>query len=412
MIRTDRMTTNDQLPRRDGAPGDLFPEVRNFSLVLGGPLYQLLRKAHLDDDVTSHLKRRILVICGILWLPLALLCALQGTLFGGVEVAFFRDVETHARFLVAAPLMIVAEFVVHLRIRGIVMQFLERKLIPEAAMERFRKAITNAMAWRNSLPAELAIIAVVLPLGYYIRTRVLALETSTWYAAAGEGGANLTLSGLWFSWVSNPLLQFLMLRWMFRIVIWARLLWQVSRIELDLMPTHPDRNGGLGFLGGSAFAFSPLLAAFSTLSAGLVASRIFNEGASLADFKMEIVGLVTIGLVLVLGPLTAFAPQILAAKRRGKREYGAFAANYSREFDRRWLRSPEHDDAELLGTGDIQSLADLDNAYAIIKDMRAVPFSRELLVQLIGATLAPFAPLVLTMIPFEKLLDRLIQAVF
>ena len=401
------------LPPQAGDPlVGALPEVRNFSLVLGGPLYQLFRRAHLDDDVVSHVRQRILVICGIIWLPLLLLCAISGTLLGGIAVPFLHDVETHARFLLAVPLMILAELLVHQRMRGIVMQFVERKLVPEVSMAQFRKAAVSAMAWRNSLPAELAIVAIVFPLGYYVRTRVFALEASTWYATAGSDGVSLTLPGIWFSWVSNPILQFLLLRWIYRLAIWARFLWQVSRIELALIPTHPDRNAGLGFLGGSVHAYSPLLASFSAMSAGLVASRIFHEGASLAEFKIEIVSLVLFGMVLVLGPLTVFAPQILLAKRRGKREYGAFAADYTREFDRRWLRNADHDETPLLGASDIQSLADLDTAYSVIKDIRAVPFSRDLLLQLVWATLAPFAPLVFTMIPLEELLDRMIKIVF
>ncbi len=396
----------------DELASDALPEARNFSLVLGGPLYQLFRRAHLDDDVTSHVKQRVLVICGILWLPLFLLCAVKGTLLGGIAVPFLHDVETHARFLLAVPLMIFAELLVHQRMRGIVMQFTERHLVPETSMERFRRAITSSMAWRNSVPAELAILGIVFPLGYYIRTRILALEASTWYATASSDGATLTLPGIWFSWVSNPILQFLMLRWIYRLVIWARFLWRVSRIELDLLPTHPDRNGGLGFLAGSAYAFAPLLTSFSSMCAGLVASRIFYQGASLTDFKIEILSLIAFGMLLVLGPLTVFAPQILLAKRRGKREYGAFAADYARDFDRRWLRGGDHDETPLLGTGDIQSLADLDNAYSVIKDMRAVPFSRDLFIQLVWATLIPFVPLVFTMIPLDVLLERMIKSVF
>ncbi len=160
--------------------------------------------------------------------------------------------------------------------------------MPEASIERFRKAISSMMAWRNPIPAELVIVAIGLPLCYDVRTRVFELEGSTWYATAGSDGANLTLPGIWFSWVSNPLLRFLLLRWIYRIAIWARLLWQVSRIELNLIPTHSDRNAGLGFLACSAHAYSPLLASFRAMIAGLVASRIFKEGASLADFKLEI----------------------------------------------------------------------------------------------------------------------------
>jgi hypothetical protein len=401
---------------KDPDPGNplasVLPEVRNFSLVLGGPLYQLFRAAHLDDDVTSHVRRRMLVICGIVWLPLLLLCAIQGTLLGGIDIPFLHDVETHARFLIAIPLMIVAELIVHQRMRGIVMQFVERKLVPAASMERFRRAVASAMAWRNSIAAELAIVAIVFPLGYYVRTRVFGLEASTWYATAGPGGATLTLPGIWFSWVSNPAIQFLMLRWIYRLLIWARFLWQVSRIGLDLIPTHPDRNAGLGFLGGSAYAFSPLLAAFSAMCAGLVASRIFHEGASLADFKLEIVCLLAFGMLLVLGPLTVFAPQILIAKRQGMRQYGVFGADLAREFEQRWMRSPDHDKIPILGPGDISSLADYDTAYSVIRQIKAVPFNRDMLLQLVWATLAPFAPLVFTMIPLEDLLDRILKTIF
>lgn len=404
---------DQNIPSPSGDPlAGILPEVRNFSLVLGGPLYQFFRRVRLDDDVTSHVKRRILVICGVIWLPLLLLCALNGTLLGGINIPFLRDIETHARFLVAVPLMIFAELIVHQRMRVIVMQFVERKIIPAEAMESFRKAVISAIAWRNSIPAELAIIAIVLPVGYYVRTRVFALEASTWYATAGTGGTTLTLPGIWFSWVSNPILQFLLLRWLYRLLIWARFLWHVSRIDLDLIPTHPDRNGGLGFLGGSAYAFSPLLASFSAMSAGLVASRIFHQGASLADFKLEIVSLVVFSMFLVLGPLTVFAPHILAAKRRGKKEYGVFGADLAREFDRRWVRSPDHDNLPLLGPPDISSLSDFDHAYSVIKEMKAVPFNRDLLLQLVWATLAPFSPLVFTMIPLEELLDRMIKTVF
>ena len=400
------------LPSRAHAPlGESLPEVQNFSLVLGGPLYQLLRKAHLDDDVESHVRRRILAFCAIIWLPLLVLCAFDGTLLGGIEVPFIVDVETHARFLVAVPLMIFAELIVHKRMRGLVPQFVERELIPAGSMDRFRETIASAMRWRNSIAAELALLAIVFPVGFYVRSGVLALETSTWYATIGSQGATLTLPGMWFSWVSNPIVQFLLLRWLYRLVIWARFLWQVSRIELDLIPTHPDRNAGLGFLGGSAYAHSPLLAAFSAMVAGLVASRILHEGASLTEFKLEIVAVVALGMILVLGPLSVFAPQILASKRGGLREYGAFAADYSREFDRRWLRSADHDQEALLGTGDIQSLADLGNAFTVIREIRALPFSRDMLFQLIWATLVPFVPLVFTLFPLEELLDRLIGAV-
>jgi hypothetical protein len=400
--------------RPESAASALFPwpELENFSLVLGGPLYQFLRKAHLEERVEDHLIRRIVVISGIIWVPLLLLCLVEGTLLGGVPIPFIGDIETHVRFLLVVPLLILAELFVHLRIRGVVAQFLERRLVPEAALERFRAALQAAIRLRNSIGAELLIIAIVFPLGYYVRGDMLALESSAWYAQVENGGSTWTLAGLWFVGVSSPIYQFLAYRWYFRLFIWARFLWQVSRIDLDLIPTHPDRNGGLGFLDGSAYALSPLLTAHGAALAGFVANRIFYAGASLTDFRLEILLLVVLLMLIVLGPLCVFAPKILAARRKGKREYGVFVVEYMREFDRRWLRSADRNGQTLLGSGDIQSLADIGTAFDVINEMKAFPFGRDALVRLLAAILVPFVPLLLTMMPMEALLDRLIGAVF
>lgn len=389
-----------------------WPELENFSLVLGGPLYQLLRKVRLEERVEDHLLRRIVVICAIIWLPLPLFCLMEGTLLGGVPIPFIGDIETHVRFLVVVPLLIVAELLIHLRMRAIVPQFLERGLVPEAALERFRAAILSALKLRNSVGLELLLVAVIFPLAYYVRSHFLALESSTWYATVADGEVAATHAGLWFWWISNPVFQFLLVRWYLRLFIWGRFLWQVSRIELALIPTHPDRNGGLGFLGASAYAMSPLLAAHGAAIAGYFANRIFYEGASLADFKLEIVVLVALLMLFVLGPLCVFGPKIMAAKRSGLREYGNLAAELCRQFDHKWVRSSDRPGQAMLGAPDMSALADFQSAVSVIREMRALPFGRDTLTQLTLATVLPFVPLLLTMIPLEQLLDRIIGAVF
>ena len=383
----------------------------NFSLILGGPLYQLWNRAHLGD-IKTHIRRRILVLSGLCWLPLLLLCALEGSLLQGVAVPFLLDVETHARFLVCVSLLVYAELIVHQRIRGIVSQFIERDLVSSLSLPRFYDAIQSAMRWRNSIPVEVGLILFVFTMGYFIRTNTFTLQSSTWYATIEDGNMALTLPGFWFFWVSNPIIQFLILRWLYRIIIWTRFLWQVSRIRLELLPTHPDRNCGLGFLGASAYAYSPLLTAFGAQLAGFIANRIFYDAAVLTAYKPEIILLAGFGLMLVLGPLGVFAPHILAAKRQGLREYGALAAEYSRDFEHRWLRTDDRDGEPLLGAADIQSLADLGNAYTVIKEVRPLPFSRDMFLQLVLATVVPFMPLLLTLFPFEVLLDRLIGVIF
>src|SRR4051794_4092465 len=101
------------------APRGAAAEAPDFSLVLGGPLFQLLTRARLSDDALRLLWQRILVLSLGSWLPLLILATLQGKAFGGVAVPFLWDVENHARFLVALPLLVVAELVVHQRLRSV-----------------------------------------------------------------------------------------------------------------------------------------------------------------------------------------------------------------------------------------------------------------------------------------------------
>ena len=347
---------------------EVLQEPGDFSLVLGGPLFQLLRRSHLSGTTLELLYRRVLLLPLLAWLPLLVLSALDGQALGGpVAVPFLRDVEVHVRFLVALPLLIVAELIVHQRLRVVVRQFLERDVIPASALPRFEAAIASALRLRNSVLAEVLLIVVVYGVGVLLIWRqYLALQTATWYAAPTGAGLQLSRTGVWYGYVSLPLFQFLLLRWYFRIVIWARFLWQVSRLDLSLLPTHPDRVGGLGFLANTVYAFVPLAVAHGAMLAGPLANRIFYLGAALPAFKLEIAALVCV----VLGPLLVFAPQLAQTKRTGNREYGALAQRYVREFDTKWLRGGAPAEEALVGSGDIQSLADLSNSFEVVRTMR------------------------------------------
>lgn len=396
-----------------GYSDQFFRDPPDFSLVLGGPLFQLLRRARLTDDALELARKRIIVISLFAWLPLLVLSALEGQLRGeSVAVPFLLDVEVHVRFLVAIPLMIAAELVVHRRMRLVVRQFLDRQLIPDSAMTRFDAAIASAFRLRNSVFAEVLLIAVVYGAGVFIWRHYMALNTATWFATSSLEGPRFSLAGLWYAFLSLPIYQFLLVRWFFRMFIWMRFLWQVSRIPLRLVPTHPDRTGGLGFLSGTVYAFVPLLLSLGAILAGNLANRIFYLGATLPDFKFEIGSAVVLVLCLVLGPLLVFSPQLAEARRTGHREYGILAQRYVREFDTKWLRGGAPADEPLVGSGDIQSLADLGNSYEVVRTMRAVPFSKEIILQLAAAVLAPMVPLALTMMPLEQLLKELFGILF
>ena len=392
--------------------GALSEEPPDFSLVLGGPTYQLLRGARLSDDVLTMVHRRIVAGVLVTWLPLLLLSAWEGLAWrGDTEIPFLLNAEVHARFLLALPLLILAELVVHRRMRRVVGQFLARNLIADPDRPRFEAAIGSAMRLRNSLAAELLLVVLVYGLGFLSRDYI-AVDARTWAAGNGPGFASLSLAGWWQALVSLPVFQFLLVRWYFRLFIWTRFLWQVSRIDLKLVPTHPDRAGGLGFLANTVHAFTPVLLAHGALLGGLIADRIFFAGAKLPQFTLEIAGGVGALVFVLLLPLMVFAGQLARAKRLGLGEYGVLAQRYTREFDAKWIRGGRDPDEPLVGSADIQSLADLANSFDVIRTMRYMPFSKETVFQLGVVTLVPLIPLLLTMFSLEELLKRLLSAVF
>ena len=402
-------TTFDSLK----VPSSVAEEPADFSLVLGGPLYQLLRRSRLSDDALHMVHRRVLAAVAITWVPLLLLSALEGRAWwGSTDVPFLLNVEVHARLLLALPLLILAELMVHSRMRRTLVQFRTRELIRESDLPRLNALIGSAMRLRNSMAAELVLLVLVYGIGIVVRENI-SVDANTWAAAAsGSGPTTLSLAGWWQVLVSVPIFQFLLVRWYFRIFIWTRFLWQVSRIELQLVPTHPDRAGGLGFLSNIVYAFTPVLVAHGVLLAGLIADRIFFVGAKLPQFIVEIAVVVAALVFVVLCPLMVFGGQLARARRAGLGEYGVLAQRYVREFDAKWIRGHRDPAESFVGSADIQSLADLGNSFDIIRTMRVVPFSKETVFQLGVVTLVPLLPLTLTMISFEELLKRLLGAVF
>jgi hypothetical protein len=395
-------------------PMERLDNSANFSLMLGGPLYQAWRRTRLVGEELQLLRRRVVVLTVVAWLPLLLLSTAEGTAWGpSVTLPFLKDIELHARLLLALPLLVVAELIVHQRMRGVVFQFVERGIVVESTRPRFDAAVESAMRLRNAIWAEVLLIAMVyvIGVGFVWRTQT-ALTVAGWHGAPINGHWQMSIAGWWLVCVSLPLFQFLLLRWYFRMFIWARFLWKVSRIDLVIIPTHPDLCGGLGFLAALARMFSVLLLAQGVVLAGLLASRIFFAGAKLPEFELELIGLVALMLLAVLGPLLVFSPKLAAAKRQGLREYGGLAQRYVREYDRKWLRGGVPPGESFIGSGDIQSLADLGNSFETLNKMRMVPFTTRTILHLAVITLAPVLPLLLTMIPLEQLLERLLKIVF
>src|SRR3954465_8858290 len=161
---------------------NLLDDPPEFSIVLGGPLFQLLRRANLEGDHQELLYRRLILFVVITWLPLLLLAAVLP--FGGSagRLAFLRDIEVHAKFLVALPAFVMAELLVHLRMKPVARRFVERRIISFDDLPRFYRAVESAFGLRNSIALELGLFATVYTFGLWFWHSRFGIEAATWYA--------------------------------------------------------------------------------------------------------------------------------------------------------------------------------------------------------------------------------------
>jgi hypothetical protein len=384
------------------------PSWNEFSLVLGGPLYQLFLRARLARPPLELLGRRIFVFVVITLVPPALLSALTGRLVSG-PVPFLFDLA-NLQFVTTLPLLIGAEVLVHSRLRRVVPEFVHRELVAVEDRSRFDETVAWTRRLRNSTLAEGALLLIAFTAGYFLWRTYGSLHVATWYMVPAEGSMRLTTAGYWLAFVSLPVCRFLLLRWYFRQLLWYVFLWRVSRLRLQLNPLHPDRAGGLGFLGDSAMAFAPVLVAQSIFFATSLGNRIWHQGATLTAFKVELAALVVLFLFVALFPLTFFAGQLCAGRRRGSRRYGRFASRYTRAFEEKWFGAGGRPGEVVLGTSDIQSLSDLANSYDVVRTMRLIPIGKNVVLRLVVLIALPLLALTLTMVPLGQVVAALVGA--
>lgn len=395
------------------APTRPVPEVEgahDLSLLLGGPFFQLLLRAGVIRPTFDLLVRRILVLSLLPWLPLLVLTAAAGTALGdAVHVPFLLDVEVHARFLVTIPLLVLAERVTHLRLRPVFEQFVDRDLIAPADVASFDAILASGRRWRSSYVAELVMLVVSFAMTFWVWIPHLSLTVPTWYGRPVGAGVELTPAGIWFAYAGIPLMRFLVWRWLYRIGILYVLLARISRLRLRIVPTHPDRAGGLSFLGALGSSMQPFHMAITTLVSGFIANQLLFDGRKLAEFYVMGGTVLGVLLVLTLLPLLFFAGPLARARRHGLRQYGTLAQRYVQAFHGKWVSPTLPAGEDLLGSADVQSLADLSTSFDLVREMRTFPVSPRQAVGLLAAAALPLAPLLLTQFSLLTILEKALK---
>jgi hypothetical protein len=384
-------------------------DMKRLSIVEGGPLDRLQLRLGLMKLQAALIVRRAVIFALIAWLPLLILSALQGVLFANVRIPFLYDPSAHIRFLLSVPLLIVAEVVIGPRIVAAASQFIRSGLIPESRYQDFDGAIVDAIRLRDSTLAE-AIILAITYFGAFLAIRFFSATVSTWHSLVTESGHQFTLAGYWYALVSIPIYQFLVYRWLWRTFIWCKFLRRASKLDLQLIPTHPDQAGGLGFLGETHRLFAIFIFAYAATASAVASREVLFDKVPIQTYKIPVVALIIIMLLIFLGPLFMFAPILLRTRRKGLHEYSTLACKLGRLYDQKWVKGMTPAGESLLSTPDNTSLANYSRDYELVDRMRVFPFEPRTAVVLALAGLIPMVPLLATVMPMEEIFKLLLKA--
>jgi hypothetical protein len=287
-------------------------------------------------------------------------------------------------------------------VRGIV----NSGLVPTSELTAMQSETSAIARWKESWLAELVCLLLAAPLSFVKPPTDLAVGTTVYHPNPVTGG--MTLSGGWYWVVCLLLFRFLMFRWLWHLGLWCYFLWRVSKLQLHLVPTNPDGVAGLGSLELVHSQFAPLIMAFSAVGAASFAEQISAGTMTINAMYPQLVVLLIVYAALFLGPLLIFTLKLNNCRSKGLTDYGAVAARYVNEFERKWVGADGAREPDLLGSADLQSLADLSNSVSVVRNMRMAPISRRILMALAIPALLPMLPLVLFVFPIGTLAENLV----
>ena len=383
----------------------------NFSLVSGGLIYRIMTLNKKNKDPNTGLKRRTIVFTLIAWLPLLLLVLIDAVMAGSRTefTLFIKDFDIQLRILFVIPFLIFIErsinnsFVTYIKTSD--------DLIENAQQSRFDKLVNSLDRLSNLYLPEIIILIIIYGLlifrfnsGFleeYERSYILNPESKT-----------LTLAGYYFFFVSFPLFQLLLFRWVWRWIIWVYSVFSLSRFTFNIEAVNIDKMAGLIYLNNVPLYFTFIFFSISVMISSSFGYNILYEGQNLKNYFLDIIFFVSMVPVMVYFPLLLFIPNLLKAKSAGINKMGKLVAQHNSEYMEKWTSATLPKGEELVGSVDHSSLSDINGGYGPVIDMDIIPISRKNFFLSVILLLIPFIPLIFTYYSAIDLFNLILGAAF
>lgn len=384
------------------------PEPTAVSLVRGDALFRLQRRIGLIPAHGLGIVRRAVFFALVTWLPIAVWAWWRGRVLGvAPDEPLLHHFGVNVRCLIAIPLLIIAEGAAHIVTMRLLPHFVRAGIV--ANDSAFHAVVHRAIRARNKTLPWIIIAGLVF--AWAIIAPVTIQTHDLLWAVNDPGALKLGFGGWWYLYVARPVYVTMVLAWLWRLFLLTRFMFYLSRLPLSLVPTHPDRLGGLGFLSAVPGAFSLVILALSSVLAAGWAHEVKYHEVPLDALHLPAASFLIFVLVIFLSPLLVFFPALSRARRAAKLEYAALVARHGRAVRERWIRGKEVvEDEPLLQAPEIGPVADTLSLYDAVKRMRPVPVGKTSFMSVLVPAIVPMIVVVALRVPIKDLLLTLLKA--
>lgn len=339
------------------------------------------------------IKGEILVVL-IGWLPLAVFSLLWGD--------EFLDIGTHVRFLITVPLFIVTYPILIRKLNWALTHIQRAKLVKEEDLHKLDQLIESQDRLTNSMKIRMLILilsflTVFLVYYFFEETRL------DWRSLDRP-------AGWWYHFISQPLLYYVFISFILRVLEWWQMLFKFSRFKLKIQAANGDRVGGLGFLSTvlNAFIF-PAFAFSATIAAG-AATLIIQGKLTLAGLQTTFISYCVFIITALIAPLFFFFPKLIKAREKCIHKYGVLVSAQLKDFDKKWLRENELI-SDKLNVSDFSAVTDYGSEVGRVHDMKLHPLKLVDLLLLAIFVALPFLPVYSLEMPWKDIFKKLLEVI-